>query len=64
MEERVYRIGRLALNRCVGSNVVPTSEQSWTLDGYDSVLPLLVVTDKDEPADEDMEGSVRELKNI
>jgi len=32
------------------------TEQSWTLDGYNSVLTLLVVTDSDEPAEEDMVG--------
>jgi hypothetical protein len=35
---------------------IEVTEQSWTLDGYNSVLSLLVVTDTDEPADEDMVG--------
>ena len=35
---------------------IEVTEQSWTLDGYNSVLTLLVVTDGDEPQEEDMIG--------
>jgi len=35
---------------------IEVMEESWTLDGYDSVLTLLVVTDADEPQEEDMVG--------
>jgi Zn-dependent peptidase ImmA (M78 family) len=33
---------------------IEVTEESWTLDGYNSVLTLLMVTDTDEPAMEDM----------
>jgi hypothetical protein len=35
---------------------IEVTEESWKLDGYNSVLTLLVVTDVDEPAEEDMVG--------
>jgi hypothetical protein len=35
---------------------IELTEQSWTLDGYRSVLTLLVITDMDEPQEEDMVG--------
>jgi hypothetical protein len=35
---------------------IEITEESWTLDGYNSVLTLLVVADADEPAEEDMVG--------
>lgn len=33
---------------------IEMTEESWTLDGYNSVLSLLVVTESDEPKEEDM----------
>jgi hypothetical protein len=33
---------------------IEVTEESWKLDGYNSVLTLLVVTDVDEVAEEDM----------
>lgn len=35
---------------------IEITEQSWTLDGYNSVLTLLLVTDVDEAQEEDMVG--------
>ena len=35
---------------------IEVSEQSWSLDGYRSVLTLLIITDVDEPQEEDMVG--------
>lgn len=35
---------------------IEITEESWTLDGYDSVLTLLVISDADEPPEEDMVG--------
>jgi hypothetical protein len=35
---------------------IEVTEQSWTLDGYNSVLTLLAVSDTDEPEEEDMVG--------
>ena len=35
---------------------IEVTEQSWTLDGYRSVLTLLVITDMDDPQEEDMVG--------
>lgn len=35
---------------------IEVTEQSWSLDGYRSVLTLLVITDVDEPREEDMVG--------
>ena len=41
---------------------IEVTEESWTLDGYDSVLTLLVISDTDEPTEEDMVGHyVRKL---
>jgi hypothetical protein len=33
---------------------IEVTEQSWTLDGYNSVLTLLVVVDNDQPQELDM----------
>jgi hypothetical protein len=33
---------------------IEVTEQSWSLDGYNSVLSLLVITDADESGEEDM----------
>jgi hypothetical protein len=35
---------------------IEVTEQSWTLDGYDTVLTLLVVIDVNDPQEEDMVG--------
>jgi len=35
---------------------IELTEESWTMDGYNSVLTLLVITDSDEPQEEDMVG--------
>jgi hypothetical protein len=32
------------------------TEQSWSLDGYNSILTLLVIADVDAPEEEDMVG--------
>jgi len=33
---------------------IELTEESWTMDGYNSVLTLLVITDSDEPQEEDL----------
>jgi Zn-dependent peptidase ImmA (M78 family) len=35
---------------------IEMTEESWTLDGYNAVLTLLVIADADEPEEEDMVG--------